>query len=37
MRVWHYLYFPTEGVASGVAAHLTAAGYGAEVRGSGPQ
>lgn len=31
MRVWHYLYFPSEGVATKIAAWLATGGYKVEV------
>jgi regulator of ribonuclease activity B len=37
MRIWHYLYFPTEEMAGVVANDLRAAGCGVEVRESTPQ
>lgn len=36
MRVWHYLYFPSEQVAKQVAAALETQGYGVECRESPP-
>ena len=37
MQVWHYLYFPDDGVATAVAGRLRAAGYDVEIRQSPPQ